>query len=259
MLAAACSNDSGVTIGEKVDPTQPLGEDTPTETEAGDGPAEGIDPTGADAEPFIPAGPVGSAEAWDELVAGLSEALDAEQLAARPPWPDTRNPDPVVAQAQIYDLWVWMYENTAPVDLIDILSAPGSPTRGELRILFTERTALDIRNSASTPPYSTHDQIAVTAATSGLPETFLADLPADSVVVFYFDSQGPYDIISNQTDEVIDSFSGKRDVGPWLSVLVPTDVGWLLHLDVLLADVDPGYELPQFNEEPPPPNPGINV
>ena len=88
----------------------------------------------------------------------------------------------------------------------------------------------------------------VTFESAGLPLWLGRDVPDDAVVVYYSDNSGPTEVTDRDTGEVLAVLPGVQ-TRTWLSIMVPTDVGWQLWRDQLL-DASNGLEVPDV---PPPP------
>lgn len=193
---------------------------------------------------FIPAGRIGAADAYEELITRL-EAEVPPELINEIPWPDLRNPDPAVAQTQIFDMWIWMAQKYPEPVLIDVLAAPGGPSLERVASVFGELdrdNRLEVRTAA---PYRAFDHLVVTFESAGLPLWLARDVPDDAVVVYYSDNSGPVETRDRDTGEVLDvrPASGTRT---WLSIMVPTEVGWLLWRDQLIDPRDSELEVPDL-------------
>lgn len=191
-------------------------------------------------QPYLPAGPVGNADAYDALVSELAQEIPFA-LRSEVPWPDLRHPDPVQAQLAIFELWIWMAATNPEPALAPVMGAPGSPSRSEIAGIFGELDASNELHSREQQPYRAFDHRVVTFATAGLPLWLARDVPDDAVVIYYKDESGPTTIRDRASGNVLDI---DRSVATrqWLSIMVPTDVGWLLYRDQL---IEPGnLELP---------------
>lgn len=240
MLLASCGGSSSADASDDAEAAAPtpanenaVGEDDPPE------------PT-VDPEPFIPAGRVGDADSYAELTTAL-EALVPPELRAGVPWPDLRNPDPVVAQLDIFAMWIWMTENNPDPVLIDVIAHPDGPNREEVAAIFGElhvRDQVEVRTQA---PYRAFDHRVVTFESAGLPLWLARDVPTpeQAVVVYYSDDSGPVERRDRISGEVFETRAA-TSTRSWVSIMVPTDVGWLLWRDELIEPGDPELEIPDL-------------
>jgi hypothetical protein len=197
-----------------------------------------------DPQRFVPSGRVGSEAAYNALIAELEPKIPAE-LRSSVPWPDLRNPDPAVAQLEIFAMWIWMQEHVPDPVLIDVLAARDGPTREEIASIFGELDRLNQIEVRPEAPYRAFDQRAVTHASAGLPLWLSRDVPDDAVVIYYSDNSGPVEVRDRDTGEVIERRAGIA-TRTWLSIMVPTEVGWLLWRDALIDPSNPDVEVPDF-------------
>lgn len=198
--------------------------------------------------PYVPAGRPGSDAAYDEMIARLEQLVPAE-LRGQVPWPDLRDPDPVVAQTQIFDLWIWMAANLTEPQLVEIMAAPGSPSRETVVSVFGRLERDRVFEERNGQPYRAFDHLVVTFESAGLPLWLARDVPEDAVVVYYSDSSGPVDVIDQESGSVLAVEPGVP-VRTWLAIMVPTDVGWQLWRDQLIDPSDTELQVPDV---PPPP------
>lgn len=223
--------------------------DEPTAEPAAEVPQ--AEPPQAEAEvqpqPFIPGGAVGSAQAYDELISELEQEIPIA-LRDQVPWPDLRNPDPVQAQLAIFDLWIWMSATNPEPALVPVMAAPDSPSRFEIAGIFGGLKASDELHSREQQPYRAYEHRVVTFETAGLPLWLGRDVPEDAVVIYYQDDSGPTTIRDRKSGIVLGTEAGVGN-RQWLSIMVPTDVGWLLYRDQL---IEPG------NQELPVPDPNAD-
>ncbi len=120
-----------------------------------------------DPAPYLPAGKPGNAEDYAELINRLEQLVPVE-LRNEVPWPDLRNPNPIVAQIEIFDLWIWMSANFPEPQLVEVMAAPGSPSRELIVSVFGEiqRAAIfEIRNGQQ---YEAFDHLVVTFESAGV-------------------------------------------------------------------------------------------
>lgn len=197
-----------------------------------------------DPVPFIPSGQVGSAEAYTQMISRL-EAEIPPALRAEVPWPDLRTPDPAAAQQQIFDMWIWMTENNPDPILIDVLAAPGSPTRERIAPIFWQLDLNDQIEVRTGAPYRAFDHVVVTMDSAGLPLWLIRDVPENAVVVYYSDNSGPIDVRDRETAAVFETMPGV-ETRSWVSLMVPTEVGWLLWRDELIDPSDSELEIPDL-------------
>ena len=248
VVAVSCSGEATLEAADESAQEEPAAEPTPRSEQQPEPTAEPL-PEADDPEPvpYVPAGRPGSAEAYSEMIDRLAADIPAD-LRSDVPWPDLRNPDPVVAQIEIFELWIWMAANYPEPELVEVMAAPGSPSREEIVGVFG---ALDRRNELERRTgqgYQAFDHLVVTFESSGLPLWLGRDVPEDAVVVYYSDNSGPTEVTDRDTGEVLTILPGVA-TRTWLSIMVPTDVGWQLWRDQLL-DASNGLEVPDV---PPPP------
>lgn len=243
IVLAACAGstatiDDDVTAGRDADASGDAGIDGSEQDSSGPNREETDDvaPSPAlpepDPVPYRPAGPVGSAEAYSALIAEIEVELPAA-IRSEVPWPDLRNPDPAQVQVEIFDLWIWVIENHPDPVFARAMSAPDSPSREETTGVFGEIRAdneLHIREGA---PYVAFDHRVVTFESAGLPLWLGRDVPDDAVVVYYQDESGPTTIRDRDSGATIGSYGGPG-ARQWLSIMVPTDAGWMLFRDQLI-------------------------
>lgn len=240
VFGASCSagqvNSADLSEQPAVVPTEPMQRDsTPPASQA---PAE--------PQAFVPAGRVGSADAYDELIDRLSEHVPV-RLRAEVPWPDLRNADPTIAQRDIFRLWIWMLENHPDPRLIDAIAAPDSPDRVTVAGVFGELAVANQLNVRLAAPYRAYDQRAVTWESAGLPLWLTRDVPEPAVVLYYRDDSGPATRIDRDTGAVINS-SPSPGARSWVSIMVETDVGWLLWRDTEIDRGDPELDFPEIEK-----------
>ena len=206
--------------------------------------------------PYRPAGPVGTAEAYNALIAEIEADLPAE-IHDEIPWPDLRNPDPAQVQVEIFDLWIWVIENHPDAAFARAMAAPDSPSRQETTGVFGEINAdneLHVRQGA---PYVAFDHRVVTFASAGLPLWLGRDVPDDAVVVYYQDDSGPTTIFDRDSGATKGAYGG-TGARQWLSIMVPTDAGWMLFRDQLIERGDSELDVPAL-PSPDPTNPRTDV
>ena len=206
------------------------------------------EPDEREPQPYLPAGRPGSAEDFAALVQRL-EAEVPDELRAQVPWPDLRNPNPIEAQISIFDLWTWMAENYPEPMLVEAMAAPNSPSREEITGIFGRLDADNVLETRTGRGYQAFDHLVVTFESAGLPLWLSRDVPADAVVVYYSDNSDPVDVFDRDTGEFLDRRPAVS-TRTWLSIMVPTDVGWQLWRDQLIEPSDSELEVPDV---PPPP------
>lgn len=197
-------------------------------------------------EQFIPSQSPGSSAAYAELVDRLVDVVPPE-LRDAVPWPDLRNPDPVVAQVEIFDLWIWMEANLPEATLVELMAAPGSPSRQRIAPIFAELARRKQFNVRAGAPYRAYDHVVVTFESAGLPLWLSRDVPDNAVVVYYTDQSGPVEVVDQASGIVL---SEEPEVPPraWLSIMVPTEVGWQLWRDQLLDPSETSLRPPEFTQ-----------
>lgn len=254
VLLVGCSSSTPTTeeapspTAEATSPSEPAQPDQPD--------ADAAEPdarTEAEIEPqpFIPAGPVGGADAYNELVSRLEDDVPPE-LRGQVPWPDLRNPNPIITQIEIFELWIWMAENHPEPRLVEMMAAPDSPSRSTIVGIFGSiqaDNAFEVRTGGG---YQAFDHRVVTFESAGLPLWLGRDVPEDAVVVYYTDQSGPVQVFDQDSGELrlTQDPVSPRD---WLSIMVPTDAGWQLWRDQLIEPGDPELQTPDV---PPPPGLG---
>jgi len=246
LLATGCS--STTTDISADDP----GAVTPAPSPSASGPdGEGgfDDPTaGPDREPDeprevpplnLPTTAPGTAAAADALVAELDRFITDEQRAAGVPWPDYRNPDPIAVYRSDARFQNWMSANNPTPSLVEGYTAPGSPERSFDLEMFDFRHRNDLRSGPGNPPYSMRVEDLVHPAATGITDALLAQVPEGSAAVVYWDSAGPSEIFTSD-GQLWGRNDGWVDVGPWVAIMAPTDVGWMVWWDELTEPPPPG-------------------
>ena len=246
LLASACQSQTGVSHTASQD--QPPQADRPGAAADEPDDAPTIDETDAAPVPYIPTNRPGTAQAYNELVEGLSLAVPRE-LRPQIPWPDLRHPDPTVAQTEIFELWIWMAETLTEPELVDVMAAPGSPSRDTVVSVFGDLRSQNLFEVRTGAPYKAFDHRVITFESAGLPLWLGRDVPPDAVVVYYRDDSGPVDLV-DQDSGVVQRSLAAVPTRSWLSIMVPTDAGWMLWRDQLIEPSDPELEFP---DAPPPP------
>lgn len=231
------------------DDSQPADEDQGAQDEAAAQPQPdpGSDEPGGngDEEPrlvpplVLPAGAPGTDEAAEALLAELDRFITDEQREAGVPWPDLRNPDPVAVYRTDATFQQWMSENNPTPSLVEAYTAPSSPERGWDLEMFDFLNTLDLRAGPSDPPYSMRVEDLVHPAATGITDTLLAAVPEGSAAVVYWDSVGASDTFTAE-GQYWSSDPGWVDVGPWVAIMAPTDVGWRVWWDELTEPPPPG-------------------
>lgn len=186
----------------------------------------------------LPATAPGSDQAAVELFAELDRFLTNDQRGDVP-WPDLRNPDPVVAYQSAAQFQNWMSQNNPTPTLVEAYTAPSSPERGFDLEMFQFRHSFDLRSATATPPYSMRVEDLVHPAATGITDALLAQVPEGSAAVVYFDSVGETDIFTAE-GQYWDTSPGWTEVGPWVAIMAPTDVGWQVWWDELTDPPPPG-------------------
>ncbi len=165
--------------------------------------------------------------------------MTAEQRAAGVPWPDLRNPDPVAAYRSDARFQGWMARNNPTPTLVEAYTAPGSPERDFDLELFGVLNSFDLRVGPADPPYSMRVEDLVHPAATGITDALLAQVPEGSAAVVYWDSVGPSDIFTAD-GQFWSSDPGWTELGPWVAIMAPTDVGWQVWWDELTEPPPPG-------------------
>lgn len=234
MLVAACSSasdDGSATATDGVDATaQTQGraeEDVPA-TELRE-----IPPL------TLPSQPVGTAEAYDALIARLKPFVTDAQQQAGVPWPDLRNADPAVAYQETAAFQQWMMRTNSSPPLTEAYTAPNSPERSFDVEMFDQMNRLGVLSTPDDPPYSMQIEAVVHPAATSITDALLADVPAGSVAVVYFDSAGTSEMLT-ESGIVVNRSPGWTNAGPWVAIMEPTDVGWQVWWDELTDPLPPG-------------------
>jgi len=181
----------------------------------------------------------GTDEAAEALIADLERFVTADQLAAGVPWPDLRNPDPIAAYESASEFQGWMLRNNPTPSLAEAYTAPGSPERELDQAMFDFQNSLELRQEIANPPYSLRVEELVHPAATGITDTLLNDVPEGSVAVVYFDSIGTKDTFTVD-GQYWGTTDGWTNVGPWVAIMAPTDVGWAIWWDELTEPPPPG-------------------
>lgn len=245
VVAAACTGEASVVADDDRFSTP-----TSTAESAPEAPAQADPPAAVDPEPlpYVPAGRPGSAAAYDEMISRLEQLVPGD-LRRQVPWPDLRNPDPVAAQTAIFDLWIWMAANLTEPQLVEVMTAPASPSRETVVSVFGRLQREGVFEERNAEPYRAFDHRVITFESAGLPLWLARDVPGDAVVVYYSDSSGPVEILDQDTRSVLDVEPG-LPARTWLAIMVPTDVGWQMWRDQLIDPSDAELQVPDV---PPPP------
>lgn len=203
-----------------------------------------------DQEPqaYVPSTSPGDAVSYGEVVDKLNTIVPSE-LRDQVPWPDLRNPNPIVAQTEIFELWIWMVESLTEPQLVEIMAAPGSPSRETVVSVFGSLNTQNVFEVRPGQPYQAFDHRVVTFESAGLPLWLARGVPEDAVVVYYSDNSGPVDVIDQDTRAIVRQQAGVP-TRVWLSIMVPTDVGWQLWRDQLIEPGDPDLQVPDVLPPP---------
>ena len=187
----------------------------------------------------LPSAAPGTDEAAAALIEELERFITPEQMADGVPWPDLRNPDPIGSYQSDAAFQNWMAANNPTPSLVEAYTAPGSPERGFDLELFEFRNDLDLRSGPASPPYSMRVVELVHPAATGITDALLAQVPEGSAAVVYFDSVGPSDTFTAD-GRFFSTNPGWVEVGPWVAIMAPTDVGWQVWWDELTDPPPPG-------------------
>jgi len=258
-LATGCAGATPSASPESADDDPaPAGDPAPNGPSAPSSPepstdAPGDEPPGVEEPepvpvPFVPGGRPGSEAAYDAMVMRLEELVPTG-LRNDIPWPDLRDPDPVVAQTEIFDFWIWMAANLTEPQLVEVMSAPNSPSRETVVGVFGRLRRENVFEERNGRPYRAFDHLVITFESAGLPLWLARDVPEDAVVVYYSDNSGPVDVIDQDSGAVIAVEPG-FPTRTWLAIMVPTEIGWQLWRDQLIDPSDSELRVP---DDPPPP------
>lgn len=132
-----------------------------------------------------------------------------------------------------------MSENNPTPSLVDAYTAPGSPERSFDLQMFGDRNAFDLRSAPAEPPYSMRIEDLVHPAATGITDALLAQVPPGSAAVVYWDSAGDSDLFTAE-GQYWGTNPGWTEVGPWVAIMAPTDVGWQVWWDELTDPPPPG-------------------
>jgi hypothetical protein len=138
----------------------------------------------------------------------------------------------------------WMSENNPTPSLVEAYTAPDSPERGFDLDLFDYLNRLDLRSTPGVPPYSMRVEDLVHPAATGITDALLESVPEGSVAVVYFDSVGASDTVTAD-GQFFGRDDGWTELGPWVAIMAPTEVGWQVWWDELTDPPPPGSRLDQ--------------
>ena len=243
----------------RTDDSDEQGPDEPggQEDGAGAGPGMEEDPglrTGDDLPPYEPGGPVGTEMAYRDLIEEAEELLDPDQLADVP-WPDLRNGDASEAYLSAGRFLDWAWQNNVDPGLVQVFAEPGGPTHRDFTDYFVSASERQVLYSAPVPPYSVDIRTVGVIGDWELPSWIDTEvLPAGSVAIGYFDSLGARDEIDQRSGDPVGRSEGWSQRGPWIAILVPTEVGWRIWIDEEI-DAIPGDNQGRSESE----QPSINV
>lgn len=150
-----------------------------------------------------------------------------------------RNSDPIAVYRSDAEFQRWMSENNPTPSLVEAYTAPGSPERGFDLDMFEFLNDLDLRAGPADPPYSMRVEELVHPAATGITDGLLAQVPEGSAAIVYWDSVGMSDTFTAE-GQYWGSNDGWTDVGPWVAIMAPTDVGWQVWWDELTEPPPPG-------------------
>ena len=243
LLSAACSTTSEVTADEPPGVTPTPEVSVEADDSAADAPDDASDPgPSRTAPPFVvPSTAPGTDEAYDQMIAELERFLTPEQLETVP-WPDLRNPDPIAAYRSCAEFQNWMSENNTSPSLVEAYTAPGSPERGWDVEMFANWDLFDALSTPSEPPYSMDVRGVVHPAATDITDALLAQVPEGSAAVVYWDSVGRSQMIGPD-GSILSQSDGWTDLGPWVAIMAPTDVGWQVWWDELTETPPPGLDV----------------
>jgi len=241
-LLAACTTAPSAEPAQETDRTATSGSEQDEQAEPPTTRSAEVEPV-----PYVPAGQPGTSDDYAALVDKLEEWVPT-RLQSQVPWPDLRNPNPINAQIEIFELWIWMAATLTEPILVEIMAAPDSPSRQEVTALFGRLQNSGRFQQRNAEPYQAFDHRVVTFQSAGLPLWLGRDVPDDAVVVYYRDRSGAVTVTDQETGEIL-AIDPATEVRTWLSIMVPTDVGWQLWRDQIL---DQSNSL-EFPDVPPPP------
>ncbi|KAG1647508.1 Cyclopentanol dehydrogenase [Nymphon striatum] len=132
-----------------------------------------------------------------------------------------------------------MAQNNPTPSLVEAYTAPNSPERSFDLELFDFLNAANLRGSEADPPYSMRIIELVHPAATGITDALLAQVPEGSAAVVYFDSVGVSDTFTAE-GQYFSTDPGWTDVGPWVAIMEPTEVGWQVWWDELTEPPPPG-------------------
>ena len=186
------------------------------------------------------------------MITELDRFVTDEQRAAGVPWPDLRNPDPIAAYQSCAVFQNWMSENNPTPSLVEAYTAPGSPERGWDLDLFDFQNAFDLIATPGVPPYSMRVAGLVHPAATDITDALLERVPEGSAAVVYWDSAGRSDMV-DPNGQIFRTDEGWVDLGPWVAIMAPTDVGWRVWWDELTTIPPPelGDNRGMPDDEPP--------
>jgi len=141
-------------------------------------------------------------------------------------------------------MWIWMAANHPEPELVAALTAEGSPSRTSVAAIFGQLDDANQLQAREQQPYRAFDHRAMTFESAGLPLWLSRDVPADAVVLYYQDDAGPLTVRDRDTNEVIEVDSA-IPTRQWLSIIVPTNVGWQLYRDILIDPSSTEFEVPE--------------
>lgn len=241
IVLTACPDSSRADDANENQEAVPDALDQESQPEGQDSESPGSDPEAPRVVPplQLPLTAPGSDQAAAALLDELDRFITADQSAAGVPWPDLRNPDPVHAYMAAANFQQWMSMNNPTPSLVEAYTAPASPERGWDLAMFDQLHRLNLRSGPATPPYSMRVQELVHPAATGITDALLAQVPEGSAAVVYFDSVGPSDNFTVD-GQYWSTDQGWAEVGPWVAIMAPTDVGWQVWWDELTEPPPPG-------------------
>lgn len=179
----------------------------------------------------LPTSPPGNDDAYRAMIADLERFLTTDQVATAP-WPDLRQTDPIAAYRSCSEFQSWIGQNNPTPTLVEAYTAPNSPERTWDFELYGTYQDLGVISTPADPPYSMQVEGVAHPAATDINDALLARVPEGSVAVIYWDSVGDTSLVTPNGDIVM-TYEGWVDVGPWVAIMAPTDVGWQVWWDEL--------------------------
>lgn len=181
--------------------------------------------------PTLASGSVGDpaaiAEAHESALRGIRlspESFPPGAIDIDIPWPDTTNPDPVVALRSIWEFDAWV-ATTLPYDRLAMLYLAEDSSAWDRAGEFIEELDQKQWMVEFDGPGFVWKEGAVVEAGDSLE---LPELPIDSIVIRYRSSQSDARILRLGDGSEVSSGKGYEEQSR-IAVLVPTDLGWQIY------------------------------